>query len=431
MNTKTTNAVSHGQGLWLLSPLMVFFLLYVVSSVLWGDFYKMPVAVAFLAASAWALLTFRGLPFAEKIDVFSGGAAHRNIMMMIWIFLAAGAFAKSAVQIGAVDAAVNLTLHLMPSGMLLAGIFLASCLISLSIGTSVGTIVALMPVAIGLADKANFGVPLVAGVVVGGAFFGDNLSFISDTTIAATRTQGCSMQSKFRANFLIVLPAALLCMVGYAALGWGQAAVSLPEQVDWLRVLPYLVVLLPAMAGVNVLLVLCLGILSTGAISLLRGGDIATWLGSLGQGMQGMGELIIVTLLAGGLLGLISHFGGVAYVISLLSRGIRGRRTAELGIGLMAALSNMCTANNTVAILTVGDIARHVAQRFGIPPARSASLLDTFSCMVQGVLPYGAQLLMGSQLAGINALEILPYLFYPMLVGLCALLCIAFAPHQA
>ena len=422
--------VKHRRGLWILSPLAVFFLLYVVASVLWGDFYKMPVAVAFMASSAWALALFRGVPFAEKIDIFSRGAAHRNIMMMIWIFLMAGAFAKSAGEMGAVDAAVNLTLHLMPTGMVLAGIFLASCLISLSIGTSVGTIVALMPVAIGMAEKAGFELPLVAGVVVGGAFFGDNLSFISDTTIAATRTQGCSMQSKFRANFIIVLPAALIALAVYAALGWGHAPVSLPEGVDWLRVLPYLVVLLLAIAGVNVLLVLCLGILSTGLISLSLGGDVAAWLGSLGQGMQGMGELIIVTLLAGGLLGLIRHYGGITYVIQLLSRGIRGRRTAELGIALMVSLANLCTANNTVAILTVGDISRHIARRFHIPPSRAASLLDTFSCMVQGALPYGAQLLMGAELAKLQTLEMIPWLFYPMLVGAVALLFIAFAPYK-
>ena len=423
-------SLSHRRGLWILSPLVVFFLLYVGASALWGDFYKMPVAVAFAVASAWALSLFRGVPFAEKVDIFSRGAAHRNIMVMIWIFLMAGAFAKAAVAMGAVDAAVNLTLHLMPSGMLPAGLFLAACLISLSIGTSVGTIVALMPVAVGLADKADYALPLVAGAVVGGAFFGDNLSFISDTTIAATRTQGCSMQSKFRANFIIVLPAALLALGVYVWLCRGQGSAVQAGAVEWPRVLPYLVVLLPAMAGVNVLPVLALGVLTAGGILLAQGGDAATWLGAMGAGMQGMGELIIVTLLAGGLLGLISHFGGIRYVISVLSRFMRGRRSAELGIALMVSAANFCTANNTVAILTVGDISRHVAQRFGIPPARAAGLLDTFSCLVQGMLPYGAQLLMASQLAGISVSALLPYLYYPMLVGLSALAFIAFAPRR-
>lgn len=432
MKTSEDDVLSHRRGLWILSPLAVFFLLYVAVSLLVGDFYKMPVSVAFVAASAWALLLFRSVPFAEKIDVFSRGAAHRNIMMMVWIFLMAGAFARSAGEMGAVEAAVNLTLRLMPAGMLLAGLFLAACLISLSIGTSVGTIVALMPVAIGLAEKSGFAVPLVAAVVVGGAFFGDNLSFISDTTIAATRTQGCSMQSKFRANFAIVLPAALFALGLYAVLGWQQALVTPPGEVEWLRVLPYFLVLFLAIAGMNVLLVLFLGILATGAITITCGGAGAFegWLSALGQGMLGMGELIIVTLLAGGLLGLIRHFGGISYVINLLSRLMRGPRSAELGIGLMVSLANLCTANNTVAILSVGDIARHVAQKYGIAPSRAASILDTFSCLVQGALPYGAQLLMGAQLAGINALEIIPLLFYPMLLGVCAITCIFIWPRR-
>lgn len=428
MNTRKDEEITHRRGLWILSPLAVFFVLYVVVSLVAGDFYKMPVSVAFGAAAAWALALFRRVPFAEKIDVFSRGAAHRNIMMMVWIFLMAGAFAKAAGEMGAVDAAVNLTLRFMPAGMLLAGIFLAACLISLSIGTSVGTIVALMPVAIGLADKAGFAVPLMAAVVVGGAFFGDNLSFISDTTIAATRTQGCTMQAKFRANFGIVLPAALLALALYAVLGWQSEPVSPPGEVEWLRVLPYFIVLFLAIAGVNVLLVLFLGILATGGITLCCGGGMEPWLGALGQGMQGMGELIIVTLLAGGLLGLIRHFGGINYVISQLSRLMRGPRSAELGIALMVSLANLCTANNTVAILSVGDIARHIAQRYGIAPERTASLLDTFSCLVQGALPYGAQLLMGAQLAGISALDMIPQLFYPMLLGLSALLFILFRP---
>lgn len=421
MPPSADTSIPHSRGLWILSPLAVFFVVYVGVSLVVDDFYKMPVSVAFAAASAWALAFFRGVSFTRKTDIFSRGAAHRNIMMMIWIFLMAGAFARSAHEIGSVDAVVNLTLHYMPPGMLPAGLFLAACLISLSIGTSVGTIAALMPVAVGLAEKSSLPLSLVAGIVVGGAFFGDNLSFISDTTIAATRTQGCSMQSKFRANFLIVLPAALAALGLYAAIGVGQTAAVDTAPVEWLRVLPYLVVLVPAIAGVHVLPVLFMGVLCTGVLSVLQGGGLFGWCGALGQGMQSMGELIIVTLLAGGLLGLIRHFGGIAYVVGVLSRRMRGQRSAELGIALMVAVANLCTANNTVAILTVGDIARHVSERFGISPARAASLLDTFSCMVQGLLPYGAQLLMGAQLARVSATDIIPYLYYPMLVGACAL----------
>lgn len=420
--------VTHFQGLWLLSPLAVFFLLYVGFSLCMGDFYKMPLSVAFVAAAAWAFLVFRRASFQVKLDIFSRGAAHRNIMMMVWIFLLAGAFAQSAREMGAVDAAVNLTLYFMPPGMLLVGIFLAACLISFSVGTSVGTIVALMSVALGLAARTGMGGPLVAGAVIGGAFFGDNLSFISDTTIAATRTQGCTMRDKFYANFAIVLPAALLGAGIYTALGWSYAADVSVSSVEWYRVFPYLVVLFTALAGVHVMVVLTLGVISTGLLSLSHGCSFEGWLGALGQGMVGMGELIIVTLLAGGLLGLIRHFGGIAYIISLLSRLMRGPRMASLAIALMVSVANLCTANNTVAILTVGDIARHVADRFGISPARSASLLDTFSCLVQGVLPYGAQLLMGAQLAGLNALDIIPYMYYPALLGVSALLFIVLRP---
>ena len=420
-NEQQSRPMPHVHGLWLLSPLLVFFLLYVGFALYVGDFYKMPLSVACAAASAWAFVAFRRGSFQVKLDIFSRGAANRNIMMMVWIFLLAGAFAQSAREMGAVDAAVNLTLCCMPPGMMLAGLFLAACLISLSVGTSVGTIVALMPVALGLAERIGLGVPLVAGAVVGGAFFGDNLSFISDTTIAATRTQGCSMRDKFCANFAIVLPAALLAVGIYVALGWGCSAGVAAVSVDWLRVLPYLIVLVTALCGVNVMAVLMLGILSTGMLALCHGCSFGGWLSALGQGMTGMGELIIVTLLAGGLLGLIRHFGGIAYVIRLLSRLMRGPRSASLAIALMVSVANVCTANNTVAILTVGDIARHIAARFGIPPARSASLLDSFSCLVQGLLPYGAQLLMGAQLAGLHAPDIIPYLFYPLLLGVSAL----------
>lgn len=431
MKAEEAPPLTHRRGLWILSPLVVFFALYVIVSLCSGDFYKMPVSVAFMAASAWGLALFRRVPFEEKLEVFSRGAAHSNIMMMVWIFLMAGAFARAAAEMGAVEAAVNLTLHLMPPGMLLAGLFLAACLISLSIGTSVGTIVALMPVAIGLADKTGFELPLVAAVVVGGAFFGDNLSFISDTTIAATRTQGCSMRAKFCANFVIVLPAAVLALGLYAALGWSQAQDTPPGAVEWVRVLPYLLVLVLAIGGVNVLLALFVGIAATGAVTLGCGGSLESWLAALGQGVLGMGELTIVTLLAGGLLGLIRHFGGISYVVRLLSRLMRGTRSAELGIGLMVALANLCTANNTVAILSVGDIARHIGQRYGIPPERTASLLDTFSCLVQGALPYGAQLLMGAQLAGVSALAIIPQLFYPMLLGASSLLFILLRPRRS
>ncbi len=418
---------SHKRGLWVLSPLLVFFLLYVSTSILVGDFYKMPVTVAFMVACTWAFVVCRPRRFSERIERFSCGAAHSNIMMMVWIFILAGAFAQSAKYIGSVDATVNLTLSLLPANMVLAGVFIAACVISLSIGTSVGTIVALMPVAVGLADKAGASLAVMAGGVIGGAFFGDNLSFISDTTIASTRTQGCAMQDKFKANFAIVCPAAIFVLVAYIALGWNLAPVEITQETQWLKVLPYLLVLGTALFGMNVMKVLILGLISTGAVVLLGSEyTLMDWVGAMGQGMTGMGELIIVTLLAAGMLELIRYNGGLSYIVNHLTACIRGKKGAEVAISLMAALANFCTANNTVAIVAVGNIARTVAQRYGISAPRAASLLDTASCVVQGILPYGAQLLMGSTLAGITAFAIIPYLFYPFVMGISALLFIAF-----
>ena len=437
MNNSGTNKElpirQHSRGWLILSPLMVFFLLYVGVSVVSGDFYTMPVTVAFLAASAWALCVSRPSGFMKRVERFSVGAAHRNIMMMIWIFIMAGAFAASAKYIGAVDATVNLTLSLLPANMVLAGMFLAACLISLAMGTSVGTIVALMPVATGLADKGGMSLALISGAVVGGAFFGDNLSFISDTTIAATRTQGCSMKDKFRANFRIVMPAAISVFVLYILLGLRHSAeVSTGGSIEWVRVLPYLLVLVTAIGGMNVMLVLTIGILSTGLVALFSSSFGAmAWASAMGNGIVGMGELIIVTLLAGGMLELIRYNGGLSYIIRHLTAGVHGRKGGELSIAFMVSLANMCTANNTVAIVTMGDIARSIAQRFGIPAPRAASILDTFSCVIQGILPYGAQLLMASAIAHISALDIIPYLYYPFVMGLVALGFILFRRSKA
>lgn len=424
--------INHRRGLVTLSPLVVFFLIYVVSSLLAGDFYKMPVAIAFLAASGWAFMVCKPKRFVQRVERFSAGAAHSNIMMMIWIFILAGAFAKGAEHIGAVDAMVKLTLNSLPANMLLPGVFLAACLISLSIGTSVGTIVALMPVAAGLATGANCNTGMMAGAVVGGAFFGDNLSFISDTTIAATRTQGCAMRDKFRANFRIVLPAAIGILVLYAVIGLQFENQVSYGHTQYALVIPYLLVLVCAICGMNVMKVLFLGIAATGiAVLCMPDTTLLDWAGAMGAGITGMGELIIVTLLAAGMLELIRYNGGLSYIISHMARGIRGRRSAELSIGLMASLANLCTANNTVAIVAVGNIARRIAKKHHIPPARTASLLDTFSCVIQAVIPYGAQLLAAASLAGLSAMDIIPHLYYPFTMAACTLLFVVFTRKSA
>lgn len=419
------SSVKNKSGFWALSPLLVFLCLYLVTSLIVNDFYKVPITVAFLVSSVYAVAITCGLPLNERILQFSAGAANKNVMLMIWIFVLAGAFAQSAKDIGAIDATVTLTFWLLPGHLLMAGFFLAACFVSLSIGTSVGTIVALVPVVAGMAEKTGTDLSFLTAVVVGGAFFGDNLSFISDTTIAATRTQGCSMRDKFRANFHIVFPAALLVLAFYVYRGIGMHVVSDVEDVEWLKVLPYLVVLLTAFLGINVALVLLLGLVMTGVVGLLTGSlGLFEWFGSMSVGITSMGELIIVTLLAGGMLELIRFNGGVDYVIASLTRRVKGKRGAELCIAALVSIANVCTANNTIAIITVGPLARDIATRYRVDKRKSASILDTFSCMVQGIIPYGAQMLIAAKLASLSPLSIMGYLYYPLAIGVTALLSI-------
>ena len=415
------------KGLLALSPIAVFLVAYVVTSLIAGDFYKVPISVAFLITSIYAICTCRGLPLRERVTLFSRGAGDSNIMLMLWIFILAGAFAASAKEMGAIDATVNLTLHLLPDNLLLSGLFIAACFISLSIGTSVGTVVALTPIAAGIAEATEVTAPFVVAVVVGGAFFGDNLSFISDTTIMATRTQGCRMSDKFRVNSMIVVPAAIIVLLVYIILGAQIHAPQVLPQVEPLKVLPYVVVLVTAVAGLDVMVVLVVGLLLSGIIGIAYGDyDVFGWFTSMGNGILGMSELIIVTLLAGGLMAIIRHGGGIDFLIQRLTSHIHGRRGAELTIGGLVAFTDVCTANNTVAILTIGPIAREIAERYDIDPRKSASLLDTFSCLAQALIPYGAQLLMAASLAALSPVEIIPYLYYPFCMGVCALLAIFF-----
>ena len=413
------------KGLIALSPLVVFILLYLVTSIIAGDFYKMPITVAFMAASMYAVLISGGLPLGKRIDIFSRGAGTGQMMLMIWIFILAGAFAHSAKVMGAIDATVNLSLTLLPGNMLLAGLFLAACFISLSIGTSVGTIVALTPIAAGIASQTGSSVALLTAVVVGGSFFGDNLSFISDTTIAATQTQGCRLNDKFRVNSFIVVPAAFIVFIAYIFLGAGMHSPQHIGEVSFVKVIPYFIVLLTAIFGMNVMAVLALGILSSGLIGLLTVSfDFYGWMGAMGEGIVGMGELIIITMMAGGLLEIIKHNGGIDFLIRLLTSHVSSKRGAELSIAALVSMVNICTANNTVAILTVGGIAKQIGDRYGVDNRKCASILDTFSCLMQGIIPYGAQMLMAAGLAQLNPVSIIPYLYYPLSIGIAALLSI-------
>ena len=413
------------KGLIALSPLGVFVILYLVTSIIAGDFYKVPITVAFMVSSIYAVAIFRGRPLKERIDIFSRGAASSQMMLMIWIFLLAGAFANSAKVMGSIHATVSLTLNLLPSQMLLAGLFLAACFISISIGTSVGTIVALTPIAVGVAQQTGTDIALMTAVVVGGSFFGDNLSFISDTTIVATSTQGCRLSDKFRVNSFIVIPAALIILIVYFIMGSNVHAAHQTNVVEWVKVIPYLVVLVTAIFGMNVMAVLTLGILLTGGIGILTGSfDIFGWMRAMGDGMIGMGELIIITMMAGGMLELIKQQGGIEFIIQRMVKHIHNKRGAELCIGALVGLVDICTANNTVAIITVGGIAKQIGDRYGVDNKKAASILDTCSCFVQGLIPYGAQLLIAAGLASINPVSIIPWLFYPFAIGIAAFLAI-------
>lgn len=413
------------KGIVALSPLLVFIVLYLVTSIVARDFYKVPITVAFMVASIYAVIISGGIPFRKRIDIYSRGAGTSQMMLMIWIFILAGAFANTAKTMGAINATVNLTLTLLPANMLLAGLFIAACFISISIGTSVGTIVALTPIAAGIASHTGMELPMIVAIVVGGSFFGDNLSFISDTTIVATSTQECRLSDKFRVNSFIVMPVAIIMLIVYLFMGIQTQLSHQVEEVEYLKVIPYLVVLITAILGMNVMAVLTLGMLLSGIIGLCYGAfDIYGWMKAMGDGILSMGELIIITIMAGGLLELIKHNGGIDFIIQRMTRHINSKRGAELSIALLVSLVNICTANNTVAILTVGGIAKKIGDRFGVDNRKCASILDTFSCMMQGIIPYGAQLLMAGGLAAINPISVVPYLYYPFLLGIMSLLAI-------
>ena len=388
---------------------------------------SLSLTVAFMISSIYAVAISGGMPIRKRIDTYSRGAGANNLMLMLWIYVLAGAFAASAKAMGAVDATVNLALSLLPASMILPGLFLAACFISLSIGTSVGTIVALVPIAAGLAHSVDANLALTVAIIVGGAYFGDNLSFISDTTVVATQTQGCQMSDKFRVNALIVIPAAIIILIIYGILGAGTKAPTHIDAVQYMKVLPYIVVLVTAIAGMNVMAVLTLGPILCGIIGIIDGGyDIFGWFSAMGNGVIGMGELIIIAMMAGGMLEIIRENGGIDFIISKITAHVNSKRGAELSIAALVSMVNICTANNTVAILTVGNISKKIGDKFGVDNRKAASILDTFSCTIQGLIPYGVQMLLAAGLSGLSPLDIIPYLYYPMAIGLAALFAILF-----
>ena len=426
--------MSNKKGLLALSPLMILIALialFTVHSVKSTDGASLSLAVAFMISSIYAVAISGGMPIKKRIDIYSKGAGANNLMLMLWIYVLAGAFAASAKAMGAVDATVNMALSILPANMLLPGLFVAACFISVSIGTSVGTVVALVPIAAGVAHSLDANVAMMTAIIVGGAYFGDNLSFISDTTVVATQTQDCRMSDKFKVNSLIVAPAAIIVLIIYTMMGTSINAPAQVATVEYWKVIPYLIVLVTAIAGMNVMAVLTLGTILCGIIGMLghqlgaeQSYDLFGWFAAMGNGIIGMGELIIIAMMAGGMLEIIRENGGINYIIDKITAHVNGKRGAELSIAALVSLVNICTANNTVAILTVGNIAKKIGDKYGVNNRKAASILDTFSCVVQGLIPYGVQMLLAAGLAGLTPLDILPYLYYPVAIGIAALLAI-------
>ena len=406
-----------------LLPILVFLLIFLGAGFITGDFYSMPAIVAFLLALLVAFIQNPKVKFADKIRLAAKGVGDENIITMCLIFLVAGAFTGAVKAAGGVESTVNLGLSILPSKVAVAGLFLIGCFISISMGTSVGTITALSSIAVGISEKTGFSLAVCAGAVVGGAMFGDNLSMISDTTIAAVKTQGCDMKDKFRENFIIVLPAAVATILLFLFLG-READFQVTGNLDYniFRVLPYLVVLIGALAGVNVFVILIAGTVlslvvgvATGAFAL---GEMFT---HVGAGIMGMYDITVISIIVACIVALVKEYGGIDFILTFIRKRINGERGGELGIAALALLVDMCTANNTVAIVMSGPIAKEISDDFGVTPRRSASLLDMFSSMGQGLIPYGAQLLAAASLTGLTPFEIIPYCFYPLLMGLSGL----------
>ena len=408
---------------WALIPIFVFLNIFLGSGFVTGDFYSMPAIVAFLIALTVAFVQNRGLSFNEKFKIVSRGVGDENIITMCLIYLAAGAFSGAVQAAGGVESTVNLGLSVLPSGVAVAGIFIIGCFISVSMGTSMGTIAALAPIAVGISEKAGFPLPMCIGSVVCGAMFGDNLSMISDTTIAAVKTQGCEMRDKFKQNFLIVLPAAIITTVIFLVLARSHSF-SLEGAYDFniYRVIPYLVVLIGALLGVNVFVVLITGTVLSLIVGVVTGAmEPSQMFTAIGTGVTGMYDITVITMIVACIVSLVREYGGIHFILSFIKKRINSAKGGELGIAVLSMLVDCCTANNTVAIVMVGPIAKEISDDFGIQPKRSASLLDMFTSTCQGLIPWGAQLLSAASLTALTPYEIIPFCFYPILMGVSGL----------
>ncbi|SNZ10573.1 putative methionine transporter, NhaC family [Terribacillus aidingensis] len=405
---------------WALIPFLVFLILFIGSGIIMGDFYAFPVIVAIAIAGAVALAMNRKETFARKVDIFCQGAGNLNVMMMVVIFLLAGAFSATAKGMGAVDATVNFALSFVPQNLLIVGLFIIACFISLAMGTSVGTIAALAPIGVGISEQTELSVAFVTAAIIGGAMFGDNLSFISDTTITAVRSQGVKMKDKFKVNFWIVLPAAIVTSIVLGIMTIGETAQVDHVSYNWIKILPYISVIVFALAGMNVFLVLALGIVFSGVIGLVDGSyQVMTLFQTIGDGIAGMYEIAFLAILIAGMVAIIKHNGGIDFLLHLSTRKIKSQKGAEFSVAGLVGLTNLSTANNTISILIAGPLAKNISDKYGIDPRKTASILDIFSCTIQGLIPYGAQLLTAASIAGISPVSILQYSFYPILIGIC------------
>ena len=422
--------VNKGRAAALL-PILVFLVLFIGSGILMDDFYAMPTIVAFLIALAVAFFQNPSLKFNEKIKVCTQGIGDENVVTMCLIFLAAGAFSGAVGAAGGVTSTVNLGLSLIPSQFAVVGLFLIGCFISVSMGTSVGTITALAPIAVGVSEATGFNIALCLAAVVSGAMFGDNLSMISDTTIAAVRTQGCEMSDKFKMNFKIVLPAAIVTAVIYFVSTLGGASEVELGEYNIIQVIPYLLVLGGALAGINVFVVLIVGTLTSVAAGLITGTmTFATMFSAIGDGVTGMYDITVISITVAAISGLVKAYGGIDFVLNFIKSRTRPKKGAMLSIGALVLGVDLSTANNTIAIVLAGPIAKEISDEFGIDPRRSASLLDIFASVGQGLIPYGAQMLYAAAAAGISTYALIPYAFYPILMAVCALAFIFFVPEK-
>lgn len=410
---------------WALLPFIVFLLLFIGSGVILKDFYAFPVIVAIASASAVAIAMNRQESFSKKVDIFCRGAGNSNVMLMVIIFLLAGAFSKTAAGMGAVDATVNFALSIVPQNLLVVGLFVIACFISLAMGTSVGTIVALAPIGVGISNEADFSIALTTASIIGGAMFGDNLSFISDTTITATRSQGAAMKDKFKVNFWIALPAAIITCIILASLTFGATATVEAGSYSLLKIVPYIFVILFALIGMNVFLVLTCGILLAAGIGLIDGSyafmDVVA---AIGEGFASMYEMAFLAMLIAGMVEMIKHNGGIDYLLHIATRKIKSAKDAQFAMAGLVGLTDVATANNTIAILIAGPLVKNIAEQHNIEPRKAASIIDIFSCSVQGIIPYGAQFLVAAGIAGISPIAMMQYAYYPILIAICGVIAI-------